>query len=324
MPKTKRIPTNPRFDLVQIRAYELLCELGFHSLPISPWDIIREYSGIIKCISLSEANQVLKEEGFNRLFHKRKDEGITVKYRGDNVNIIIYDDINIDKQERILWTIMHELGHIFMHHLDDFDLCDIHRGGLSDKEYGVLEVEAHQFAAEMFAPTAVMLRFAGITEDQLRIMCGLSEVAAAKRYNQLFVKTYHPPTKFDEKLIRNFSSFLRWGAAEAIYEGTQRIIGQADYIKYLGCYSFTTDRYAKYCIYCGKAFDDSEWSWSSWYGLDRDELRYHASARRFSYEIVRKKQDWGYDKLSHCPVCQNDDVGGFSDLRPAVMECLQG
>lgn len=321
MPRAKGIPTKPRFDLINKRAFELLIELGFSSLPISPWDIIREYEDTIKCIPLSEANDVLQKEGLNKLFRKRGDEGITVKFRGDSFYVIIYDDINIDNQDRILWTIMHELGHIFMRHLGDFDLCNIHRGGLSEKEYGVLEVEAHQFAAEMFAPTPVMLRFDGISEDQLRVMCGLSADAAGRRYTSLFEKPYHPQTKYDAKLVRNFSSFLRWGAPEAIYEGTQKIVGQGNYIKYLAlsrkcpnCFSFTTDPKAKFCIYCGREFEEPKWDWDRLYGRDSDDLRYHPPMKRFTYEIDKIGYDWNHDKYLKCPVCQNEEVSPYAEF----------
>lgn len=274
------------------------------------------------CLPLSEANAVLKKEGLNSLFRNKKDEGVTLKQRGDSFYTILYNDLDIDNPDRIRWTVMHELGHVFLNHLNEFEKTAIHRGGLTEGEYGVLEIEAHMFAAEMFAPTPVMLLYNGISEDQLRVMCGLSEEAAAKRYTSLYLQQYHPPTSYDQKIIRNFSAFMHRGlAAEAVYKGTQNIIGFGNYIKYLKlsrkcphCYSYTTIPSAKYCIYCGEEFVEPEWDWSgNWYGQDDDELVQHPSPRHYSFENVRKNADWEHDKFQHCPVCQNEEISVFAE-----------
>ena len=61
---------------------------------------------------------------------------------------IVYDDVTVNSSDRIAWTIMHEIGHIILGHLVEFSETALNRGGITSKQYGVLEIEAHYFAAE--------------------------------------------------------------------------------------------------------------------------------------------------------------------------------
>lgn len=67
---------------------------------------------------------------------------------------------------------MHEIGHIVLGHLTDFGETALDRGGLTQKKYGVLEVEAHYFAAEFLMPTALLKYFSDISiEDSTIVWC---------------------------------------------------------------------------------------------------------------------------------------------------------
>lgn len=318
----RAIPTKPRFDFVIDRAYSLLVELGVSSLPVSHTAILEEYQDCIVCNSLSEVNELLKAQEGGSL--SLPSEGKAYRRRNDGMNVIVYDDISITNPDRIRWTIMHELGHILLGHLSDFEMTALNRGGISEKEYGVLEVEANMFAAEVLAPYAVLKRITNLSKEQIRTMCWLSNDATNKRYESMFTG-YHPVTSYDSILLRNFSSFLRWDAANAIYQGAQRIVRQkyssGAYIdlsrKCSRCHSFTTDKEAKYCIYCGEKLEaDDESGFKRYCYGDPDELVDAPGVRRFSFEQVTRSPDWQYTKMLRCPVCQNEEVPNYADYCP--------
>ncbi|WP_242847233.1 ImmA/IrrE family metallo-endopeptidase [Desulfosporosinus acididurans] len=105
---------------------------------------------------------------------------------------MVYDD-RIGNERRIRWTIAHELGHIFLGHFVEFTLTSFLRGaggeervGLTDEEYGVLEVEAHFFASAFLSPSTV-IRKIDACESAFGIMeiCNISEDAAYKRLDEL-------------------------------------------------------------------------------------------------------------------------------------------
>ena len=136
---------------------------------------------------------------------------------------------------------------------------------------------------------------------------------------------YHPVTSYDSILLRNFSTFLRWDAANAIYQGAQRIVRQkyssSAYIdlsrKCSRCHSFTTDKEAKFCIYCGEKLEvDDESGFKRYCCGDPDELVEAPGVRRFSFEQVTRSPDWQYTKMLRCPVCQNEEVPNYADYCP--------
>jgi Zn-dependent peptidase ImmA (M78 family) len=51
---------------------------------------------------------------------------------------------------------MHEIGHIYMKHLIDFDQTLLRRSTLNHKEYNILEEEANVFARNALAPAIVV------------------------------------------------------------------------------------------------------------------------------------------------------------------------
>ena len=260
-------------------------------------------------------------------------EGKTYKERANGPYIVIYNDITIKYPDRIRWTIMHEIGHILLGHLDEFEVTALNRGALSEEEYGVLEVEAHMFAAEVLAPTVILKSFSNITEEKIRTMCWLSSLASSKRYSSLTENDYHPATSYDHKILRNFSSFMRWDAADAVYQGAQRLIAYGSYDswnlidlsrKCKKCFSFTTDPQAKYCIYCGDSLllDENE-SYERLLSGDDKALIAHPGRRRFSYEQVRKSADWEFTRMQQCPVCQNEQVPFYAEYCPVCGQQLQ-
>ena len=142
MQRKKEIPTNPRFAYAAAKAYTTLLEFGLNKFPIKAEQVIEEFSDIVEIMPCSKAKKELdSEDPFN--LHKLKAEARALKRRDSDIYLIIYDDDPSITYERVNWTILHELAHIILGHLDDFDLTGLFRGGITKKEYGVLEVEAN-------------------------------------------------------------------------------------------------------------------------------------------------------------------------------------
>ena len=177
MQREKKIPDEPRFNYVTQTAYKFLLECGYTSFPISPFDVLDELKDYVVCLPWSEAKRVFKSDDPFHL-RKMKAEGRTIRMRDTGMYYIVYDDVSINSPDRISWTIMHEIGHIILGHLVEFNETALNRGGMSGKQYGVLEVEAHYFAAEFLMPTAILKYYSGITVDEIALLFGVSDEAA--------------------------------------------------------------------------------------------------------------------------------------------------
>ena len=203
MPARKALPNKPRFDLVTNKAYDILIEMGFDRFPISPWAIIEQGPKPVQCLKWSEARDLLKSDD---PFHLRETgaEARTLKMRDTGVYLMIYDDLTITYEERIRWTIMHELGHVYCKHLDDFEETALNRGGLDKNENHVLEVEAHFFASEMFVPTVIFGGRNRFNAGEIRLVCGISEEAAQKAHIRL---RSHPIISLNLRALRLYRNF---------------------------------------------------------------------------------------------------------------------
>jgi len=200
----------------------VLAAIDASELPIDPFRIIEHFPEI-KIVTYTElrdntdcrdpfdfdarnARYIVSEEFPNIVSHRIDAE--THRIRGDIDYLMVYDD-RIKNEQRIRWTIAHELGHIFIGHFVDFDKTATTRGGLSENEYGVLEVEAHYFAAAFLTPMIILkkIRACRIPEG-IQEICNVSGDAAYKRYQELYklpIRSYSG----EGLLNRNFYNYMR-------------------------------------------------------------------------------------------------------------------
>ena len=143
-----KVPRYGRYDFVNQRVVDFLEEYEIMAFPIEPLEIIAEekwgiekYSNLMrkfKC-DLRYVERCLQSE-----------DGYVV--RDEENYTIAYNDVNKPKG-RVRFTLMHEIGHIYLCHLTDFEQTILQRGGLSRRENKVLEDEANAFARNALAPT---------------------------------------------------------------------------------------------------------------------------------------------------------------------------
>lgn len=312
LPRERTIPNKPRFGFVTEKAYEFLLEYGYSSFPISPFKVLKDLSEYVTCLPWSEAKKAL---GSRDPFHLREQgaEARTIRRRDDGRYLIVYDDVQVNSANRIAWTIMHEIGHIVLGHLTDFGETALNRGGLSQKKYGVLEVEAHYFAAEFLMPTALLKYFSGITVEEIALLFGVSEDAAGKKYNRVFNASYMPYSRYEDKLIRNFYDFLDTGIEDAIYKNIYGAWGIPVKSKYIpicrkcpSCHTYIMDPDAVYCSYCGSEIEQKKTYTKMFERLQKQQE--FAKLPGFSHSELpyRNVSAFGIEKVQrakYCPTC---------------------
>lgn len=204
MLKRKEIPSKPRFRYVIEKAHELLIEIGITSFPVDIDYVSEELSDRLDIISYSAAKGIMKaDDPFN--LHKLHTEARTLKPRYDSLALIVYDDTLNVPFSRIRWSIMHEIAHVILGHLDDFELTRLDRK--SNSEYGVLEVEANFFVSEFLMPTPILKAINPDSPEKIASAFQVSEEASVKKYNML-LNSYRTEYKYSELLYRTFFNYI--------------------------------------------------------------------------------------------------------------------
>ena len=180
MQRKPKIPNKPRFSYVSKRAYEFSNEICITEFPVDPEKIIAQFPNWHVQGWLDA--QINKNLGDFLYLDRDGAEARTVIERGTSDFIIAYDE-RVGNQQRIRWTLAHEIGHIVLGHLVHFEATALNRRGLTEKQYGALEVEAHWFAAELLSPKIVIKHFN--CHDNIGLICDISYEAVEKRLEQL-------------------------------------------------------------------------------------------------------------------------------------------
>lgn len=124
-------------------------------------------------------------------------DGFT-EWDGFNYTIAYNDDIKLGN--RVRFTLMHEIGHIYLNHLIDFDATKIYRGSLTSEENKVLENEANAFARNVLSPISMYLALKNKSSLNVSRTFGITETAAITRINL---------ASQDVELIRSFGMSQR-------------------------------------------------------------------------------------------------------------------
>lgn len=316
--REKTIPKKPRFDYVTQKAYDFLLEYGYNRFPINPFKVLEDLSDYVICLPWSEAKKVLKTKD---PFHLKEigAEARTMQFRNDDKYYVVYDDVTAKSEHRITWTIMHEVGHIILGHLTEFKETALDRGGLTNEKYGVLEKEAHYFAAEVLMPTSLLKFFTNITIDEISLLFGVSEEAATKKYNRVFKTSYMPTSPYDYKLLRNFFDFLDNEIDKTIYKSVYRLWGMPTNPKYASlyrkcpnCYTYILDADAVYCTYCGSKIEQKI-KYKNIFEKMRKQSEFNKkegfSHPTLPYTEVKSHNGVVRQRVQYCPTCLNNKFG---------------
>ena len=140
------LPAEPRYERsTQLALIFILTEQIDH-FPVDPFCFFRKYhiklkkySTIAEKTHLENVAEVIRETGSNDGFTVCRQKSISVSYN----DVTPYP-------RRILFTLLHEIGHIVLGHLFDFENVQYYRGGTDGID--VLEKEADNFARNVIVP----------------------------------------------------------------------------------------------------------------------------------------------------------------------------
>ena len=149
-----KIPVRPRFAYVSNSAWSVIEHFGFHCYPI-------DLDAIYKALPIvSHTYQyymsmwgVTLDEYISSVCGIK--DGFSIYDKGNNLYVVSYNTQDMT-QARIRWTLAHELGHIILNHFGEFDATSLCGPGLTEEEYGVLDVEANTFASELLCSPAMV------------------------------------------------------------------------------------------------------------------------------------------------------------------------
>lgn len=200
MAKRNNIPEEVRYDFATKQAYTLLNSMGFISLPVDPFAIIKYFGW--KAYTVEEA----EECGVKCPIILNGDmPAVKIRVNHPCEYIIIY--YNEPYLPRLRWTLAHEIGHIILGHQNEFP-CR-----LTKAEYLIAEKEADKFAAELLAPTKILNSdmFPKSLEKVIEL-CNISNDAAGNRLgNWNGIASIHATsnlTREGEELYRNMYNYL--------------------------------------------------------------------------------------------------------------------
>ena len=188
-------------------AHKFIYENEIRWLPVNPEDVIdRHDNWIMKYVS-----QVAQETGLSEDYILKcvmcSDDGVTrYNVEADRYDILINAAEGIS-EGRIRWTKFHEIGHIYLGHLQN-ERTEITRNELTEEEYDQMEFEADLFASEVLASKWLMRHLGIQNEYEIALICGLSDKAAQSRYRKA-TENYNYIPLDATYLIHHFSEYCK-------------------------------------------------------------------------------------------------------------------
>lgn len=173
-----RIPEIARYEYVYQRVYDFFFDFGITDFPISPQKLIQSKEDWVlstydEC--LAELGGDISREALARKLGSRD----AVTYLRSGKHLIVYDDWqNFD---RVNFTLMHEIAHIYLNHFRDFEQLKISRVVSSTGcNYNTLETEANIFARNVLSPIT-LIDHCRIPPNQIHEIFAISSAAQEVR-----------------------------------------------------------------------------------------------------------------------------------------------
>ena len=196
----------PRYDFAYFKAYEFLHCYNIQTFPFDPFSIsaqnnwkIEKYKKKARELKVS-VSAVIRAFGSNDAMTVFNGKDYTIAYNRD-----------ITSKARILFTLMHEFGHIVCNHFTDFDVSnirDVLHNDIDVELYRLLETEANCFTANVLAPDVLIEKARLNSADKLQNFCGLSKEAADIRVES-FRRNVRPRlTRYDDGIKNNLNPFI--------------------------------------------------------------------------------------------------------------------
>ncbi|WP_315066383.1 ImmA/IrrE family metallo-endopeptidase [uncultured Clostridium sp.] len=201
-----------RYKYIKLIVNDIYIRLNILKFPIDIIEIISSFNNI-KIVSYHQFmldHNLTKEETFELL---NSDEGCTDYFKPLNKYIIYYNDLDYKSEERIRWTLSHELGHILCEHYSKSTkiFCE----NLTEEDYKFREAEANYFTGLLLSNPVILHKLNIRSSYDIETYCSLSSEAARYRYDNY--KKWRKNiilTSSDRYIIRNFQDYLNAQALE--------------------------------------------------------------------------------------------------------------
>ena len=285
-----KIPRYARYEYCNRKAYEFLEEFNLTAFPIDIERIIRQSGwGLVTYTELMSHFQFSREKVIQCLGSK---DGFTT-WDGDNYTISYNDDKKLG--ERTRFTLMHEVAHIYLNHLTEFEATQLHRGALTHAENIVLENEANAFARNVLMPEEVISKMQNTSPNILSLLFGVSYSAAATRLNFLALDRQYNSRA---KILFGYSLKFKIPSVIDIFAESNNT--------------------PKYCSICG----------TSMHGFDTCMICGHTQKEGVIDNMKYKEYETDPEsgRLKSCMFCGNDDIlGDYCHIcgKPAVNYCAE-
>jgi hypothetical protein len=188
-------------------AHQFLWEYGIRWLPVDPFEVISRQKNWKLKYADALAYEIGRDVQYVLDHVMRSDDGVAMyDPERKQYNILLNNSGGV-LQTRMLWTAVHEIGHIYLDHLDD-RRTQISAGLLPADEYDRMEFEADVFAGEVLASKWLMRQLDIVEESDITLICGISNAAARSRYKKATEDYGYMPVNITLTLKR-FEAYLK-------------------------------------------------------------------------------------------------------------------
>lgn len=195
-----------RYKYIKDIVNNIYLKLNIAEFPIDIINIIRSFDNIaiVSYHQFMIRFNLTKEETFGIL---NSDEGCTDYKKDLDRYIIYYNDLDNKSEERIRWTLTHELGHILCCHYSAD--TKIFSGRLTESDYKFREAEANYFTSLLLSNPIILHKLSIRSSYDIEVYCALSSEAARYRFDNY--KRWRKNvilSKSDVRIIQNFQNYL--------------------------------------------------------------------------------------------------------------------
>ncbi|WP_144528766.1 ImmA/IrrE family metallo-endopeptidase [Peribacillus simplex] len=195
-------PKFARYSKVMSSVNRFFLKEKIISFPVDPFLVIKNNNwGLTTYSELTELHGVSISSIIDAF---QSEDGYTI-FDGTNYTIA-YND-TIQNYGRIRFTLMHEIGHIYLNHLVEFQETILSRSQLTEKKYKVLENEVNSFARNVLAPAIIVNQLNLNSQKALIDHFHISYSAASVRLRALpqdFQNLLSPLIRFQKNQFEEF------------------------------------------------------------------------------------------------------------------------
>jgi len=262
------IPKIARYNYCCAKANEFLIKENINNLPFDSDKIIKKHKwSKLKYSELAKKHNVDISDIVEAY---ESEDGYSI-FNGKNYSIAYNDTIKT--KQRIYFTKLHEIGHIYLRHFLDFEQTILKRSDMTEEEYKVLENEANCFARNVLVPITLIEELKIKCPARISVIFGITPSASNTRFHLSKNDLYY----FSNNNLQDQKNLFH----DFIYKNQCLQCG----------HSFISEN-AKFCPICGRnrlTWGDGKMKYNDGYDLNTN------------------------GKANTCPKCENEETRGTGD-----------